>query len=153
MQRIGSMDVAHRRGELSGEQPQQSVFAAAVGSDKANTHAGGKDEVEILEEGSAADIEGDVIQLDQPPGLSVSGGKIDTGAGCTGARGQVSQFPNELLRFVDASFGLRSACLGSALQPLDLAVYSIFQRFLVFGLGMKERFFLLQKPAVIASDP
>jgi len=46
-----------------------------------------------------------VIQLDQPPGLSVSGGKIDTGTGCAGARGQVGQFADEVLRFVDASLG------------------------------------------------
>ena len=93
-----------------------------------------------------------MIQLDQPPGLAVSGGKIDTSAGGTSARSQVGQLADELLRLVDASLGLRSAGLGPPPQPLDLAVHSIFQRVLVFGLGVKEGFFFLQKLAVVARD-
>ena len=102
LQRVGGANLARRRRQLAREQPQQRRLPAAVRADQADPHAGGKNEVEIVEQRAAADIEADIFQLDQPPGLPVGRGEIDAGAGRAGTRIQVRQFADQLIRLVDA---------------------------------------------------
>ena len=140
--------------ELALQEAQQSGFAAAVGTDEADAHSVGDDEVEVrVRSGrSSPKAIGEAFDFDEALALASGGGEVEIGAGGAGAGAQVAKFADEFVGAVDARFGFATAGFGAAAQPLDFGVDAVFQGFLMARLGVHPLLFHFEEVGVGAGD-
>ena len=79
---VGFADFSGGWLKFAQKQAKEGAFAAAVGADQADAHAGSDAELNFFEEFSSAESEIDIVDLHQLAGLAIGGGKIDVGKWC-----------------------------------------------------------------------
>ena len=138
--------------ELAGEEAEDGGFAGAVGADEADADAVGDEEVEVLDDGAAAEDDGDVFELDEALGLALGGGEVDSGGGGLGALVDFLELADEVVGVVDAGFGLGGAGLGAAAEPVDFDLDAVLEGVLELGLGLHVLLLALDEFGVGAFD-
>src|ERR1700683_3055282 len=96
-------------------------------------------ETDVAEDGAAAQLNRDTVELDEAFGLSIRRLEADACGGHAATGFRIFEPRAELMGVVDRSFVFGGAGFGAAAEPLNLGPHAIAETFLRALLGLEPR--------------